>query len=110
MCRYPIRQTLLRWAMPLKAKFHIRWDLFEIIMWGRTFIRPDQSSRDEGVRHKFNPLKGFFEGKRIVLVDDSIVRGTTIRKIVRMIKGAGATEVHIRIGFAGGYTLLFLRD
>ena len=65
---------------------------------GRTFIRPDQYTRDESVRQKFNPLKGFFRGKRIVLVDDSIVRGTTIRKLVRMVKGAGATEVHLRIG------------
>jgi len=65
---------------------------------GRTFIKPNQSARDESVRQKFNPLKDFFKGKRIVLIDDSIVRGTTIRKLVRMIKGAGATEVHLRIG------------
>lgn len=65
---------------------------------GRTFIRPDQYTRDESVRQKFNPLKDFFTGKRVVLVDDSIVRGTTIRKLVRMVKGAGAAEVHLRIG------------
>ncbi len=65
---------------------------------GRTFIQPHQSVRDESVRQKFNPLYRFFEGKRIVLVDDSIVRGTTLRKLVRMIKGAGAKEVHLRIG------------
>lgn len=65
---------------------------------GRTFIRPDQYLRDESVRQKFNPLKDFFNGKRVIVVDDSIVRGTTIRKIVRMIKGAGAKEVHLRIG------------
>ncbi|RMG68662.1 MAG: amidophosphoribosyltransferase [Calditrichaeota bacterium] len=65
---------------------------------GRTFIRPDQYMRDESVRTKFNPLKDFFNGKRVVMVDDSIVRGTTIRKIVRMIKAAGAREVHLRIG------------
>lgn len=65
---------------------------------GRTFIRPDQYSRDESVRQKFNPLRDFFTDKKIVLVDDSIVRGTTIRKLVRMIKGAGAKEVHLRIG------------
>lgn len=64
---------------------------------GRTFIKPSQSIRDESVRQKFNPLYRFFHNKRIVLVDDSIVRGTTIRKIVRMIKGAGAKEVHVRI-------------
>ena len=65
---------------------------------GRTFIKPNQKSRDEGVKQKFNPLPGFFEGKRVVLVDDSIVRGTSLRKIVRMIKTAGAVEVHVRIG------------
>ena len=65
---------------------------------GRTFIRPDQYARDESVRQKFNPLKDFFTVKKIVLVDDSIVRGTTIRKLVRMVKGAGAAEVHLRIG------------
>lgn len=65
---------------------------------GRTFIKPDQYTRDESVRQKFNPLKGFFEGKRVILVDDSIVRGTTIRKLIGMIKGCGAAEVHLRIG------------
>jgi len=65
---------------------------------GRTFTKPDQKQRDEGVRHKFNPLPEFFKGKKVVLVDDSIVRGTTLRKIVRMIRGAGAKEVHVRIG------------
>ncbi len=64
---------------------------------GRTFIKPTQSIRDESVRQKFNPLYKFFSGKRVVLVDDSIVRGTTIRKIVRMVRGAGAKEVHVRI-------------
>ena len=65
---------------------------------GRTFLRPHQAARDESVREKFNPLPGFFPGKRVVLVDDSIVRGTTVRKIVRMVRGAGAKEVHLRIG------------
>lgn len=65
---------------------------------GRTFIRPDQYLRDESVRQKFNPLKDFFNGKNVVVVDDSIVRGTTIRKIIRMIRGAGAREIHLRIG------------
>lgn len=65
---------------------------------GRTFIRPDQYTRDESVRQKFNPLKDFFTDKKVILVDDSIVRGTTIRKLIRMIKGAGAKEVHLRIG------------
>jgi amidophosphoribosyltransferase len=65
---------------------------------GRTFIKPEQTVRDESVRQKFNALPNFFEGKRVVLIDDSIVRGTTIRKIVRMIKEAGAKEIHLRIG------------
>ncbi|HNV92886.1 MAG TPA: amidophosphoribosyltransferase [Candidatus Cloacimonas sp.] len=65
---------------------------------GRTFIKPEQTVRDESVRQKFNVLPNFFNGKRIVLIDDSIVRGTTIRKIVDLIKEAGAAEIHLRIG------------
>lgn len=65
---------------------------------GRTFIKPEQEHRDEGVRQKFNVLPNFFHGKRIVLIDDSIVRGTTIGKIVKLIKEAGAAEIHLRIG------------
>src|SRR5579863_3639342 len=64
---------------------------------GRTFIEPSQSVRDFGVKLKLNPVRSLLEDKRVVLIDDSIVRGTTSRKIVRMIRSAGATEVHIRI-------------
>jgi len=64
---------------------------------GRTFIKPDQAGRDESVKQKFNPIKSRIKGKRIVLVDDSIVRGTTMRKIAGMLKGAGAKEIHLRI-------------
>ena len=64
---------------------------------GRTFIEPEQSIRDFGVKLKLNPVRTLLEGKRVVLVDDSIVRGTTSRKIVRMVREAGATEVHLRI-------------
>lgn len=64
---------------------------------GRTFIEGDQRYRDEQVRNKFNPVRKLLEGKRVVLVDDSIVRGTTLAKIVDMIKERGATEVHVRI-------------
>jgi amidophosphoribosyltransferase len=64
---------------------------------GRTFIQPDQAARDVGVRIKLNPLREVIEGRRVVLVDDSIVRGTTSGKIVRMLRAAGATEVHVRI-------------
>ncbi|HZD30275.1 MAG TPA: amidophosphoribosyltransferase [Candidatus Angelobacter sp.] len=64
---------------------------------GRTFIEPEQRVRDFGVRLKLNPVRHVIEGKRVVLIDDSIVRGTTSRKIVRMVKDAGAKEVHMRI-------------
>ena len=64
---------------------------------GRTFIEPSQSVRDFGVKLKLNPVRSVLEGKRVVLIDDSIVRGTTSRKIVRMIRSAGAKEVHMRI-------------
>lgn len=64
---------------------------------GRTFIEPQQSIRHFGVRVKLNPVRSILEGQRVVLVDDSIVRGTTSRKIVRMVRSAGAREVHMRI-------------
>ncbi len=64
---------------------------------GRTFIEPRQSIRNFGVKVKLNPVKSIIRGKRVVLIDDSIVRGTTSRKIVRMVREAGATEVHLRI-------------
>jgi amidophosphoribosyltransferase len=64
---------------------------------GRTFIEPQQSIRHFGVRVKLNPVRSILEGQRVVLIDDSIVRGTTSRKIVRMVRGAGAREVHMRI-------------
>ena len=64
---------------------------------GRTFIQPQQSIRHFGVRVKLNPVRSILEGKRVVLVDDSIVRGTTSRKIVRMVRSAGREEVHMRI-------------
>ena len=64
---------------------------------GRTFIQPQSSIRHFGVKVKLNPVRSILEGKRVVLVDDSIVRGTTSRKIVRMVRAAGAKEVHVRI-------------
>jgi amidophosphoribosyltransferase len=64
---------------------------------GRTFIQPQQSIRHFGVKVKLNPVKSILDGKRVVLVDDSIVRGTTSRKIVRMVRSTGAREVHVRI-------------
>ena len=64
---------------------------------GRTFIQPQQSIRHFGVKVKLNPVRSILGGKRVILVDDSIVRGTTSRKIVRMVRAAGAREVHVRI-------------
>jgi len=64
---------------------------------GRTFIEPEQRVRDFGVRLKLNPVHNLLAGKRVILIDDSIIRGTTSRKIVRMVRGAGAAEVHLRI-------------
>ena len=64
---------------------------------GRTFIQPDQSMRSRGVELKFNPLPEVLEGRRVVVVDDSIVRGTTTKPIVDLLRKAGAREVHVRI-------------
>ncbi len=64
---------------------------------GRTFIQPSQEMRDKGVKMKLSPVKSIVNGKRIVLIDDSIVRGTTSLRIVRMLRDAGAKEVHVRI-------------
>ena len=65
---------------------------------GRTFIQPHQAGRDSSVRVKFNPVSEVLSGRRVVVVDDSIVRGTTSRKLVRLIRRAGAREVHFRVG------------
>jgi amidophosphoribosyltransferase len=64
---------------------------------GRTFIVPDQAQRAQGVRRKLNPLRGTIAGQRLIVVDDSIVRGTTTRAMVKMLREAGAAEVHLRI-------------
>ena len=64
---------------------------------GRTFIQPDQRQRESSLSVKLNALRGNVRGKRVVLIDDSIVRGTTMRKIIKMLRDAGAKEVHIRI-------------
>ena len=64
---------------------------------GRTFIQPDQRQRENSLNVKMNALRGNVRGKRVVLIDDSIVRGTTMRKIIKMLRAAGAVEVHIRI-------------
>ena len=64
---------------------------------GRTFIEPRQSIRNFGVRVKLNPVHAVLKGRRVILIDDSIVRGTTSRKLVQMARNAGATEVHFRV-------------
>jgi len=64
----------------------------------RTFILPDQSEREKAVSMKMNPIKGTVEGKRMVIVDDSIVRGTTLKKLINILRDAGAKEVHVRVG------------
>ncbi len=64
---------------------------------GRTFIQPSQELREQGVKMKLSAVRGVVEGKRVVMIDDSIVRGTTSKRIVRMLREAGATEVHVRI-------------
>src|SRR6185503_19076584 len=64
---------------------------------GRTFIEPKNRIRHFGAKVKYNPIRHLLEGKKVVLIDDSLVRGTTSRKIVKMVRAAGATEVHMRI-------------
>ncbi len=64
---------------------------------GRTFIHPSQVTREHSVRIKFNPVRGVLEGRRVLVVDDSLVRGTTFKKIAKMLRSAGAKEIHLRI-------------
>lgn len=64
---------------------------------GRTFIQPSQELREQGVKMKLSPVRGIIEGKRVIMIDDSVVRGTTSKRIVQMLKDAGAKEVHVRI-------------
>jgi amidophosphoribosyltransferase len=81
----------------LESKIPFRMGLIRNHYIGRTFIEPSQAIRNFGVKLKLNPIRNLIERKRVVLVDDSIVRGTTSRKIVRMVREVGATEVHVRI-------------
>lgn len=73
---------------------------------GRTFIKPKQSSRESSVQVKLNVLREAVAGKRVIMIDDSIVRGTTSDRIVRMLRDAGATEVHVRISSPPFYGLV----
>src|ERR1700751_3799355 len=81
----------------LESEIPFRMGLIRNHYIGRTFIEPSQAIRNFGVKLKLNPVRSLIEGQRVVLVDDSIVRGTTSRKIVRMVREAGAREVHMRI-------------
>src|SRR5713101_5185078 len=81
----------------LESRIPFRMGLIRNHYIGRTFIEPSQAIRNFGVKLKLNPIRGLIEGQRVILVDDSIVRGTTSRKIVRMVREAGAKEVHVRI-------------
>ena len=81
------RESGIRFALGLVRNHYV----------GRTFIEPKQSIRNFGVKVKLNPVRDVVASKRVVLVDDSIIRGTTSRKIVRMLREAGATQVHVRI-------------
>jgi amidophosphoribosyltransferase len=80
-----------------EAEVPLRMGLIRNHYVGRTFIQPQASIRHFGVKVKLNPVRSILEGRRVVLVDDSLVRGTTSRKIVRMVRAAGAREVHVRI-------------
>jgi amidophosphoribosyltransferase len=80
-----------------EARIPLRMGLIRNHYVGRTFIQPQSSIRHFGVKVKLNPVRSILDGKRVILVDDSIVRGTTSRKIVKMVRAAGATEVHVRI-------------
>lgn len=80
-----------------EAQLPFRFGLIRNHYVGRTFIEPEQRVRDFGVKLKLNPVRSLLAGKRVILIDDSIVRGTTSRKIVRMVRDAGAKEVHVRI-------------
>jgi amidophosphoribosyltransferase len=80
-----------------EARLPLRFGLIRNHYVGRTFIEPSQRIRDFGVRLKLNPVRSLLRGRRIVLVDDSIIRGTTSRKIVGIVREAGAREVHVRI-------------
>jgi amidophosphoribosyltransferase len=81
----------------LESSVPLKFGLIRNHYIGRTFIQPEQTIRDFNVKVKLNPVRSLLENKRVVLVDDSIVRGTTMRKIVRMMREAGALGIHVRI-------------
>ncbi len=95
----PVPDSGIPAAIGYAQELNIPWELALIRNHyvGRTFIEPSQSIRHFGVKIKLNAIKSMFAGKRVVVVDDSIVRGTTARKIIKMIRAAGAKEIHVRI-------------
>ena len=95
----PVPDSGIPAAIGYAQELNIPWELALIRNHyvGRTFIEPSQSIRHFGVKVKLNAIKSMFAGKRVVVVDDSIVRGTTARKIIKMIRAAGAKEIHVRI-------------
>src|SRR3954463_16008795 len=97
VCPVPDSGVTAAMGYAAESGIPLRFGLIRNHYVGRTFIEPQQSVRDFGVRLKLNPVRSLLEGKRVVLIDDSIVRGTTSKKIVRMVRGAGAKEVHLRI-------------
>ena len=95
----PVPDSGIPAAIGYAQELNIPWELALIRNHyvGRTFIEPSQSIRHFGVKIKLNAIRSMFAGKRVVVVDDSIVRGTTARKIIKMIRAAGAKEIHVRI-------------
>jgi amidophosphoribosyltransferase len=95
----PIPDSSVHAALGYSYESGIKYDIAMIRSHyiGRTFIEPSQKIRDFGAKIKYNVAKSAVEGKRIILVDDSIMRGTTMRKIIKMFRNAGATEIHVRI-------------
>lgn len=96
----PVPDTARTYALAIAEELNVpyREGLLRNRYVGRTFIMPDQISRETGVRTKLNPIIGEVKGKKIALVDDSIVRGTTSKKLIDLVKKAGAKEVHMMIG------------
>src|SRR5213082_1912362 len=97
VCPVPDSGVTAAMGYAAESGIPLRFGLIRNHYVGRTFIEPHQSVRDFGVKLKLNPVRSLLEGKRVVLIDDSIVRGTTSKKIVRMVRNAGAKEVHMRI-------------
>ena len=95
MCRNPARPPPSGYAQ--ESGIPYGQGLMKNAYVGRTFIQPSQTIRQLGIRLKLNPLKEVIRGKRLIVVDDSIVRGNTQRALVRMLREAGAVEVHVRI-------------